>query len=547
MTTWLGHAMSGSTRRGGTRPDTAAKHDAGPIARTGDGSSTVARGLERRPEGDTRGVTTSASPREPVPRVLVLGATGYVGGRLVPQLLESDLHVRCLTRSVASLRSIGWSDDVEIVEGDLDDPATLPAAFDAIDTVVYLVHSLGHDDFEAIERRTATNVRRAADQAGVRHIVYLSGLGDDEEQLSPHLRSRHAVGVELASGSAALTELRAAVVLGAGSASFEMLRSLVEVLPAMIAPRWVSKTCVQPIAISDVLRYLTAAIEQGPADPHRIVEIGGPDRVTYRELIDRYADVAGLRRRLVVPVPFVTPRLSTHWVNVVTPLPRTLAASLIDSLRNDVVVTDDSARSLSSHEPMSTNAAIESAISAIADLDIPTRWSGVTTEQRAARPQPSDPEWSGGTVYEDCRSATIDASAPDVQRVLRGIGGDRGWYGFGPLWAIRGLMDKVVGGVGLRRGRRHPDEILVGEALDFWRVDAIEDHLFRLRAEMKLPGEAWLEWNTTELDDGRTQLVQRARFVPRGIAGRLYWWLLWPIHALIFPVMVRRLGNAART
>ncbi len=481
----------------------------------------------------------------PAHHVLVLGATGYVGGRLVPELVDGGHRVRCLSRSAAALNAIPWSTDVDVIEGDLDEPDTLPDAFAGIDTVIYLVHSLGRDDFEQVERRTATNVREAADAAGVRHIVYMSGLGRDDDRLSAHLRSRHAVGATLAGSTAAVTELRAAVVLGAGSASFEMLRSLVEVLPAMIAPKWVTRTMVEPIAIGDVLRYLVAAIERGPVDRHQIVEIGSGDQITYRDLMDLYSDVAGLRRRLIVPVPFVTPGLSTHWVNVVTPLPRTLAASLIDSLRNDVIVTRDGADELSPHRPLSARRAIESAISAISDLDIPTRWSGVTTLERAARPRPWDPDWSGGTVYEDCRSTVTLASAERVQRLLRGIGGRRGWYGFGPLWALRGVMDKLVGGAGLRRGRRHPDEITVGEALDFWRVDTIDSNVFRLKAEMRLPGEAWLEWNTTTLDDGRTQLVQRARFVPRGIAGRAYWWALWPFHAAIFPVMVRRLGNAA--
>lgn len=482
------------------------------------------------------------------PTVLVLGANGYVGGRLVPDLIRNRHEVRCLTRSPASLATVPWANEVEIVEGDVLEPETLGAAFDGIRTVVYLVHSLGEDDFEEVERESAHHVRVAAEAAGVDHIVYLSGLGRDTDDLSPHLRSRHAVGRELAAGTVAVTELRAAILIGAGSASFEMLRSLTEVLPAMIAPRWVTETLVQPIAVGDAIGYLRAAVEAGPSPDdrsrHRLVEIGGPDRLTYRELIDLYADVAGLRRRLIVPVPFVTPGLSTHWVNLVTPLPRRLAASLIDSLRNDVVVTDDSATELADITPMPARRAIEMAISAVQDLDIPTRWSGITSEQRAGRPRPWDPDWAGGTVYEYTTTADSTADPELVQRTIRGIGGERGWYGFGPLWWIRGVLDQLVGGVGLRRGRRHPDEISVGEALDFWRVDVLEPELFRLRAEMKLPGEAWLEWSTAR-QDGGTHVVQRARFVPRGIAGRLYWWPLWPIHAVLFPVMLRRVVSAA--
>lgn len=478
-------------------------------------------------------------------RVLVLGATGYVGGRLVPELLAAGFDVRCLTRTPAGLSGTEWASRVEVVEGDLSDLPSIAEAFDGVDQIVYLVHSLGvGDDFMQQELVTAHHARLAAEWAGVGHIVYVGGLGDDADTLSPHLRSRHDVGIELAAGEVPVTELRAAIVLGAGSASFEMLRSLVEVLPAMLAPRWVTSTRVQPIAISDLLTYLVAAIRRGPVDHHDVIEIGSREEFTYRGLMHAYADVAGLRRRLIVPVPFLTPRLSAHWVNLVTPLPKTLADSLIGSLKNDVVVTDDSAAALSAHEPLGVVEAIEAALSAVEDLDIPTRWSGYASQQLAARPAPWDPDWAGGTVYEDRRTLTVQAPAENVQRVVRGVGGERGWYGFGPLWAVRGAVDKLVGGVGLRRGRRHPDDISVGEALDFWRVDAVEDDLFRLHAEMKVPGDAWLEWRTLPVDGG-TEVTQRARFVPRGIFGRLYWWILVPFHALIFPAMLRRMMRAA--
>jgi hypothetical protein len=342
-----------------------------------------------------------------------------------------------------------------------------------------------------------------------------------------------------------VTELRAAVVLGAGSASFEMLRSLTDVLPVMTAPRWVTRTRLQPIAIADVLTYLSAALESDPdaRRPHRILEIGAPGAMTYADLIRTYAEVAGLKR-LIIGVPVLTPGFSAHWVNLVTPLPRRLAASLIDSLVHDVVVTDDSATSLSDHEPMSARLAIEMALSQIDDLEIPTHWSGRTLSERSAQPQPWDPAWSGGTVYEDRRTVTTTASPEIVQRTVRGIGGERGWYGFGPLWAIRGFVDKLFGGVGLRRGRRHPDDIDEGEALDFWRVDTVEPDMFRLSAEMKLPGEAWLEW-TTDVVDGSTEVTQRARYVPKGLFGRAYWAVLIPFHVAIFPIMLRRIVRAA--
>jgi hypothetical protein len=312
----------------------------------------------------------------------------------------------------------------------------------------------------------------------------------------------------------------------------------------------VTRTRVQPIAIADVLTYLLAALRSPRADPsaaapHRVVQVGGPRAMTYRELMDVYADAAGLRRRVVIPVPVVTPRLSSHWVDLVTPLPRHLSRALIDSLRNDVVVRDASARDLSAHAPLDARAAIELAISAVDDLDIPTRWSGVSVRERAGLPRPWDADWSGGTVLEDRREVRTIVAPEVVQRAVRGIGGERGWYGFGWMWALRGLADEVAGGAGMRRGRRHPDEIHEGEALDFWRVDAVEDDLFRLHAEMKLPGDAWLEWRTSIDDDGRTCVVQRARFVPRGLWGRTYWYGLVPFHQLLFPTMLRRIVAVA--
>jgi uncharacterized protein YbjT (DUF2867 family) len=478
-------------------------------------------------------------------RVLVLGASGYVGGRLVPELLRAGIAVRCMSRSPEAVLAIEWGRRVDVREGDLLEPDTLDEVFKGIDVVVYLVHSLdAGDDFEDMERRCAANARRAAERAGVGRIVYLSGLGDEEQDLSPHLRSRHAVGTELAGGPTELIELRAAVVLGAGSASFEMLRSLTEVLPVMITPAWVNRTTVQPIAIADALAYLLAAIAAPIEGGHRIVQIGGPDRLTYRALIDLYAEVAGLTRRRILPVPVVTPRLSAHWVNLVTPLPRSLATNLVSSLRHDVVVSDESAKTISQHRPMPIRAAIEVSIAAIDDLDIPARWSGLTARTRSAQPRSWDPDWSGGTVLEDRREATTTASASAVMKTVTGIGGRRGWYGFGLLWELRGLADKTVGGVGLRRGRRHPDHITVGEALDFWRVDALDDRLFRLRAEMKLPGEAWLEWSA-DSTGGTTTVVQRARFVPTGLWGRAYWYGLFPFHGVIFPRLLARLVEAA--
>ncbi len=482
--------------------------------------------------------------------VLVLGASGYVGGRLVPELVRLGHDVRCMTRDEHSLTRMPWASDIEIVEGDLFDSSSLEDVFRGVDQVVYLVHSLDDgDDFEQRELECARNARHAASEAGVGRFVYLSGLGDDDDDLSMHLRSRHNVGRELAASSVEVIEIRAAVILGAGSASFEMLRGITEVLPVMITPTWINRTQLQPISIADVLTYLVAALSDPAVNStaertHRIVQVGAGTPITYAELIRAYARVAGLKRRMVA-VPVLSPGLSAHWVNLITPLPKQLAGALISSLKNDVVVTDDSALSLSPITPLEVDAAIEAATAAIEDLDIPTRWTGVGERHQSALPKPWDPDWAGGTLYEDRRECTTVASAVEVQRTVRGIGGDRGWFGFGPLWALRGLLDQVMGGVGLRRGRRHPDDISVGEALDFWRVDEIEDNLFRLRAEMRLPGDAWLEWETSEAQGGPTVVVQRARYAPRGLWGRVYWWTVWPFHGLIFPIMLRRIVSAA--
>ncbi len=484
-------------------------------------------------------------------QILVLGATGYVGGRLVPELLRFGHSVRCLTRSVDSFDGVDWADRVEVVEGDLFDPDTLGSAFADVDQVVYLVHSLNDEDFERKELECAANTRAAAEHAGVGHLVYLSGLGDDTTELSPHLRSRHNVGRELASGATPLTELRAAVVIGAGSASFEMLRSLTDVIPVMTAPSWVTSTMLQPIAIADVLTYVLAAIDSPSAagdceNAHRVVEIGGPDAMTYGDLVHVYAAVCGLRRR-IIPIPIVSPGFSAHWVNLVTPIPKRLADSLIDSLEHDVVVTDDSARRLTPHEPMTTRRAVELAVAAVRDVVIAPldpNDPADAGDRDPARPRDWDQAWAGGTLYEDRRTLATTASPLAVQQTVRGIGGERGWYGWGVLWTIRGLIDQLFGGVGLRRGRIDPDDIAPGDHIDFWRVEAVDDHMFRLRGEMKLPGTALLEWATIE-HNGGTDVVQRARYAPRGLLGRLYWFAMSPFHTVIFALMLRRIVTAA--
>lgn len=481
-------------------------------------------------------------------KIAVVGATGYVGGRLVPELLEAGHRVRCLARTPQRLDSVSWRRDVEVVTADVLDRESLVAGLDGVDAVYYLVHAMGHaGDFETTDRVGAENLRHAAARAGASRIVYLGGLGeDDPERLSKHLASRHEVGEILAGGPVPVTELRAAIIIGSGSASFEMLRHLDEVLPVMICPRWVTRTRCQPIAIADVLFYLVSVLDH-PSTSGRVLEIGGPDVLTYRDMLDRYAEVAGLRRRIVIRVPVLTPRLSSLWVNLVTPLPYGLARPLVESLVNDVVVGPErDIRRLIPHEPLDLDEALRRAMRQVKDLKVSTSWmDSAGAGHSPASPSPQDPDWAGGTVLENRQEVTSAASPERLFRTVAGVGGTRGWYVTNGLWTLRGWFDKVIGGVGMRRGRRHPDDLRVGDALDFFRVeDHDEPRLLRLRAEMRVPGDAWLEW-TIEPDGSGSRLRQLARFHPRGIAGRLYWWAMLPFHAVIFRRLAVRLASAA--
>lgn len=465
-------------------------------------------------------------------RILVTGATGYIGGRLVGELLDAGYRVRCLARTPAKLDAAPWRDAVEVVAGDIT--GDLTGALADVDGLYYLVHSIGETpDWEAREQRAAANVARAAAEAGVQRIVYLGGLGDDRTALSRHLASRHRVGQTLAEGPVPVTELRAAVIIGSGSASFEMLRYLVEMLPVMVTPRWVDTRC-QPIAVRDVLRLLVDALA-APDAAGRVLEIGGPEVLTYRRMMEIYAEEAGLRRRLVIPVPVLTPSLSSWWVGLVTPLPRSLARPLVDSLVNEVVVTDPSTDDVLPGPLLPYRTAVRLALGRIHSDAVPTTWSGA----ELAAPIVTDPAWAGGTVLADTQVVESRAEVAALWRTVTAIGGRRGWYTGEWMWTLRGLLDKVVGGPGMRRGRRHPTELGVGDALDFWRVDALEpDRLLRLRAEMRLPGEAWLEWRIEPTAAG-SRLTQRASFVPRGLSGRAYWYGVAPFHRLVFPGLAR--------
>ncbi len=478
-------------------------------------------------------------------RILVTGATGYLGGRLVPRLLDAGHEVRCLSRSAEKLRDVPWAGAVDVVEGDALDPAALDRALRDVEAAYYLIHSIGTGpQFSESDRRAATTMAEAAARAGVDRIVYLGGLVPTDGKASPHLASRAEVGQILLDGPVPAVVLQAGVVLGSGSASFEMLRYLTERLPVMVTPRWVD-SCVQPIAVEDVLRYLVGALDL-PAGTNRRFDVGGPDVLTYREMMQRYARIAGLGRRVVVPVPVLSPWLSSQWVNVVTPVPRALAVPLIESLRNSVVVSESDITRLVPFDPLPFDAAVERALANVRDGDVATRWADAAWPDSPSDPLPSDPAWSGGTVYRDERSSAVAAPVDAVWRTVEGIGGDRGWYSFPLAWSVRGLLDRLVGGVGLRRGRRHRDSLRVGEPLDFWRVEALErGRLLRLRAEMRLPGEAWLEFRIEDAAGGPAVLHQRALFVPRGLLGHLYWWAVTPFHGVVFGSMLRNLAAAA--
>ncbi|MFO7960760.1 MAG: SDR family oxidoreductase [Nitriliruptoraceae bacterium] len=486
-------------------------------------------------------------------RVLVTGSTGYIGGRLVPYLLERGHEVVCAARTPAKLDDRHWRGDVEVARVDVLEPDTLTVASQGVDVVYHLVHSMdGEPGFAERDRRAAANVRDAAAAAGAGRIVYLGGLGREDDDLSDHLRSRQEVGRVLASGPVPVTELRAAIIIGSGSASFEMLRHLVEVLPVMTTPRWVSTRC-QPIAVRDVLEALCDVIET-PVAAGRVYELGGPDVLTYAELMQTYAEVAGLRRRIILPVPVLSPRLSSLWVGLVTPLPTGLARPLVDSLVNEVVVRDEAFQRDLPRRMIPASGALRLALTRIQDLNVETTWAsaggvssrvGGTSPSSPEDPQPEDPAWAGGTVFADERVAISEASPEALFAAVCAIGGRRGYHTPRWMWEVRGVLDQLAGGTGLRRGRRHPATLAVGEVVDFWRVEALErPHLLRLKAEMKAPGEAWLEFRVEPHGAG-SRLLQRARFHPLGLWGRLYWGVLVPFHALIFPRMARELAREA--
>ena len=474
-------------------------------------------------------------------KILLTGASGYVGGRLLSLLEQREYNVRCLSRRPEEFRSkVG--PETEVARGDAMDKDSLVAALSDIDTAFYLIHSMGaNKDFESLDRQAATNFAAAASEAGVRRIIYLGGLGTSDQDLSKHLRSRHETGDVLRESDAEVIELRASIVIGSGSLSFELVRSLVERLPMMICPRWVSVQA-QPIAIEDILEYLAAAIEL-PQSGSRIYEVGGPDQVSYGEIMTEYARQRGLRR-LMIPVPVLTPRLSSLWLGLVTPVYARIGRKLVESLRNPTLVHDHSAEKDFFIRPRGLQAAIARAL-ANEDRDFAqTRWSDAISSSGKQK------TYGGvrfGSRLVDSRTARVRVPPSDAFAAIRRIGGETGWYYGNWLWRLRGFLDLLVGGVGVRRGRRDPDEVRVGDALDFWRVQKYQpNQLLRLQAEMKVPGRAWLEFEVTGDDEGST-IRQTALFDPVGLFGLAYWYALYPLHELVFAGMLRNIARAAET
>lgn len=476
--------------------------------------------------------------RTPTP-ILLTGATGYVGGRLL-KILERDGHrVRCLVRRPAYMEGKA-APNTEVVRGDLLKPETLQPAMKSIHTAYYLVHSMGDSEtFEESERQGALNFAAAARASGVRRIIYLGGLGDPDENLSPHLRSRHTVGRILRDSGVETLEFRASIVIGSGSLSFEMVRDLVEKLPVMITPRWVSVPA-QPIGVTDLLEYLRQGLTL-EAEGSRVIEIGGEDRVSYGDLMREYARRRGLKRWMI-PVPVLTPRLSSLWLGLVTPLYARVGRKLIDSICHPTVVRDDSAWRLFDIRPLGFRAALSQALRNEDRQFAATRWSDALSSGGTTR------NWGGarfGKRLVDSRAVTVPLSPEAAFLPIRRIGGRNGWYYANFLWRVRGFIDLLLGGVGLRRGRRTPEQPAVGEALDWWRIEAYKpNRLLRLSAEMKAPGRAWLQFEVSPGDHGST-IRQTAIFDPVGLSGLAYWYLIYPLHSLVFAGMLRQIGRTA--
>ena len=481
-------------------------------------------------------------------KILVTGASGYVGGRLVTALLADGADVRVFVRDANKAQSHSWANQVEIATGNASDFQSTKDALTGVHTAYYLLHSINlGPNFDEIESAMARNFAKAAQSCGVSQIVYLGGINNDEKT-SKHLTSRANTGKELATTSVPVLELRAGIIIGSGSASFEMLRHLTHRLLVMTTPKWVSNK-THPIAIRDVLWYLRncAKLEKPVGG---VFDIGGPEVLTYADMMQKFAKLSGLRKRLIIKVPVLTPKLSSLWIGFVTPVPTSLARPLVGSLISEVVA--DPKKSIDKLIPkpaeglIDVDGAVKLALSNVSSNTVSTRWSDATLPTAPWQKAQSDPEWAGEMLLKDKKVRTTDASIKSLWEAIEEIGGENGWYGSDFLWYLRGLLDRMIGGVGLRRGRRDPIHLRVGDSLDFWRVESlVPEQSLKLYAEMILPGKAWLEFRISKLPNGQSEVVQEASFSPRGLGGQLYWYAVLPLHILVFPTMIRNLIRSA--
>ncbi len=478
--------------------------------------------------------------------ILVTGATGYIGGRLAPRLLEAGYRVRVLARSKAKLSCRPWAANanLEIVQGDMLDPDSVTRAADGCFAVYYLVHSMvrGSGDFARSDRKAAQNMVQAAEKGGVERIIYLGGLGDEGARLSKHLRSRFEVAHILESGSVPVTFLRAAVVLGSGGASFEILRYLMDRLPIMITPRWVATPC-QPIAVSNVLHYLIGCLEH-PQTAGETFDIGGPQILTYRELMDIYVEEAHLPKRVIIPVPFFSIELSSYWIHLITPLPASIAGPLAESLKNPMVCSDNRIQEIIPQTLLTPREAMRTALEKIRSQSVETCWSDAGSVAPPEWVQCGDAPYAGGTILRCAYRTRLKASPEQVWEPIRRIGGPSGWYFADRLWTLRGWLNVLFGGVGRQRSRRHPAELYTGDALDFWRVIQMDPpHRLVLFGEMEAPGEAVLEFQIEPVSENETELRQIGRFLPRGLSGLAYWYVLYPIHQHMYRGSLRAIAR----
>jgi len=479
--------------------------------------------------------------------ILVTGASGYVGGRLVRDLVADKCQVRVLVRDAHKVAEQPWAKDVEIVEGNANNLADLRRALNGVHTAYYLLHSINAGkNFDEVENAMAKNFAQASEAENISQIIYLGGIANDKNR-SQHLASRMNTGTQLASGKVPVLELRAGIIIGSGSASFEMLRHLTHRLPIMTTPKWVSNL-TQPISIRDALYYLRKCA-QLPNPVSKICDIGGKEVLSYADMMQKFAKLSGLRKRWIIQVPVLSPKLSSLWIGFVTPVPTALARPLVESLISEVVADPnksiDSIIAPPSEGFIDVEGAIKLALSRIADHEVVTRWSDAAYPTAPWQKAQSDPEWAGEMVLRDRREQVTDASAAALWQSIESIGGDNGWYGADFLWYLRGLLDRIFGGVGLRRGRRDPLTLRVGDSLDFWRVEELDRGVrLKLYAEMVLPGKAWLEFTIIE-ENGKRTVRQEAIFSPRGLGGQLYWYAVLPFHIFVFPTMMRNLIRKA--